>query len=303
MTTPTYTDNGEFYFHEPWHDKFEKTILGHRWGNNALAPNDIREFFDLLAYHPGTARHIAGKLCRRFINYNPPQGVVDSVAATFYNNRYAPDQLERTYRTLLNSSAFKDPANWGVILKRPMDSLVSAMRVANTNYIPAPSDRNSNSIFSTYLGRGGHRPFYWSSPDGYPMEEQHWMGGNALMYVLRGFDFICDRDTGDQNEAMVPLLRDTQEADPAELPDHSPNQLAAFWLNRILGYTPNGGWQGTTQHAAVMKFMQQSSLDQFANQGEDEPFPDIAANYPLYPHERLRGMVKLIMSTPDFLYR
>lgn len=295
-----YTDDGSFFFYEPWHDTFEKTILGHRWGNNAIAPNDIREFFDLLAYHPATAQHIAGKLCRRFISYDPPQSVIDNVAATFYNNRYASDQLERTYRTLLNSSAFKNQANWGVILKKPAETLISAMRVANTNYIPAMSDRNSNSIISFYMDRARNRPFYWQSPDGYPMEEEHWLGGNALMYSLRGIDFICDRDTGDQDEAVVPLVRETQNAG---LPSHTPNSLAAFWLERVLGYSPDGGWQGTSEHTAIRTFMQKNYLNDTL-QDPDEPFADISENrYPQYVHERLRGMIKLVMSTPDFLYR
>jgi len=296
-------DNAEFFFYEPWHDTFEKTILGHQWGNNAIAPNDILEFFDLLAYHPGTARHIAGKLCRRFISHNPPQGVIDEVAQTFYDNRYASDQLERTYRTLLNSDAFKDPANWGVIKKRPMDLLVSALRVGGSNWLPTPTDRQSWDIINRYMGRAGNRPFYWRSPDGYPMDEQHWLGSNSLLYVLRGIDFLCDRDRDRGIDALMPVLYTSENASVNALPDHSPNSLCSFWLNQVLGYTPGGGWVGQPLHNALTDFMARNPDDP-SLWPKDAPFPDIGENrFPFYVNERLRGMVKLALSTPEFQYR
>ena len=138
-----YEDSGEFFFYEAWHDNGSKKILGHQWETFAVAPGDIRQFFDLLSYHPGTARHIAGKLCRKFISYEPPQAVIDAVADTFYQQRYAPDQLEQTYRTLFQHTVFKDAANYGKLFKRPLDAMVSAMRVCESEYAPAIGDANN----------------------------------------------------------------------------------------------------------------------------------------------------------------
>ena len=45
---------------------------------------DIVQFLDIIAYHPGTAQHIAGKLCRRFVSETPSQALIDEVANTFY---------------------------------------------------------------------------------------------------------------------------------------------------------------------------------------------------------------------------
>lgn len=64
-----YEDTGEFFFYEPWHDKFEKTILGNHWGNNELAPGNPPESLNGLAtvmsidnedtssFHPNSGRY------------------------------------------------------------------------------------------------------------------------------------------------------------------------------------------------------------------------------------------------------
>jgi uncharacterized protein (DUF1800 family) len=298
-----YEDTGEFYFYEPWHDKFEKTILGNHWGNNELAPGDILEFFDILAYHPGTARHIAGKLCRRFISHEPEQSVIDAVADSFYQNRYASDQLEQTYRTLFLSDEFKNPGNFGKIFKRPMEAMVSALRVCGSGYTPAMVDDSQyGSIIYYFMQRAGQRPFYWPAPDGYPDDEEHWQGSNGLLYVMRYMDWICDRDYYTE-KPLLPLLDITLAASPQALPVHSPNALATFWLKRILGYSPDGGWEGTDLHTKLRDFLSQNPNDP-GLWPVDTAFIDISSNSgPYYFYERLRALVKLILTSSEFLYR
>jgi len=297
-----YEDTGGFFFYEPWHDKYIKIILGHMWADNAVAPGDIREFFDILSFHPGTARHIAGKLCRRFISHEPPQTAIDDVAETFYQNRYADDQLEQTYRTLFQHAAFIDTANFGKVFKRPMDTMASALRVCESDYAPTIGDSNYWSIIYYYMSRAGQQPFAWPAPDGYPLEQEHWQGANGLLYLMRGMDWLCDRDYYNEDRIM-PILEVTLAASAQELPIHSPNALTTFWLNRILGYTPDGGWPGTELHTSLRDFMSQNPADP-ALWPVDVALPDISSNsYPYYIHERLRALVKLILSSSEFLYR
>ena len=293
-------DTGEPFFYAPWHDEFEKTILGHKWSNFAGAPGDIKQFFDLLAYHPGTAQHIAGKLCRKFISPNPSQSIINAVANTFYEHRYAPDQLERTYRTLLTSSDFKNSANWGTIFRRPMEVLIAACRVCNANWFPAPGDEHSSTVIGFYMGRAGQRPFYRRTPDGFPQEAEPWLGANSLLYVLRGIDWICDRER--DGNRMLPLRDLTEGAGAGALPNLSPNNLASFWLRRVLGYTPSGGWEGKRIHTAMRDFMR-SNPEDTSLWPSDSPLPDLEDVRPTFRHDRLRGMVKLALSSPDFLYR
>lgn len=296
-----FKDSGEFFFYDEWHDPWIKSILGHMWGDFALAPNDIRQFFDLLSYHPGTARHIAGKLCRRFISHEPPQAVIDAVANTFYQQRYAADQLEQTYRTLFQHAAFKDTGNYGKLFKRPFDAMVSAMRVCKSTYAPAIGDSNNWRIVYYYMSRAGQRPFAWPAPDGYPYEQKHWQGSNGLLYLLRSFDWMIDRDFSNEN-AVMPVTEVTLAATTQELPSHTADNLTTFWLVQILGYAPDGGWPGTALHTNLRDFMRLNPSNP-ALWPADAVLEIAGDSYPDYLNERLRGLVKLILSSSEFLYR
>lgn len=135
---------------------------------------------DLLAFHPGTAKHIALKLCTHFLNDTPPQSLVDKVSQTFFDARHDPDQLEQAYRTLLLSDEFKDTSTWGAKLKRPFETVVSAMRACDADFTVRPDDSESRYLMC-YMERTGQRPFYWRAPDGYPDKRSHWEGGASLV--------------------------------------------------------------------------------------------------------------------------
>jgi len=294
-------DTGEFYYYEDWHDLFEKTILGYRWDNFSANPEDIGQFFDILAFHEGTAKHIAGKLCRRFISDSPPQSIIEAVAATFIQHKNAPNQLEKVYETLFLSAEFMDPNNFDSKLKRPFELVVSAMRAVGSDFMPKPNDSHTNTLVTYYMHRSGQRPFYWPAPDGYPDKKEHWSGGTVLIYVMRCFDWLLDENYNDP-ERVVPMMDITLSAPNHWLASHSPNDLTTFWMRRIIGYQPNGGWPGTDLHTKLRDFMRQNPNDP-QQWPADIPFPDITTTSNPYIYERLRGLVKLILSTPEFLYR
>jgi hypothetical protein len=152
------------------------------------------------------------------------------------------------------------------------------------------------------MHRAGHRPFYWPAPDGYPEDQQHWLGSNGLLYVLRCMDWLCDRSYSTEDRVM-PILPITQAASLDDLPSNSPNDLATFWLSRILGYAPEGGWPGSSLHTNMRDFLVQNPNDP-SLWPADIPFTDIDGTYsPWYFYERLRALVKLILSSSEFLHR
>lgn len=294
-----YTDDGSHFFYETWHDKFVKIILGYQWNDNYPAPDDIQQFFDILAYHPGTARHIAGKLCRRFIGPEPSQAIIDAVADTFYEYRYYSTQLERTYKTLFLSDEFKNPDNFGTVFKRPMDAMISALRVCESDYCPGGDyESRDGTIIYYYMNRCGEKPFDWPTPDGYPLAESHWQSSNSLIYLMRFVDWICDQSAYDPD--AVVHIRDLTVAEGP--PITTPNSLATFWLTRILGYTPTGGWPGNNLHTQIQQFLMNNPNDEYGA-GADTEIDITENNYPYYFFERLRGAVKLILSSSEFLYR
>ena len=301
-------DTGEWRFYEDWHDNGAKNFMGKSWP----AFSGIQEVYDLLnvlAFHPGTAKHISLKLCRRFISDNPPETLVDSVAQVFYDNRHQPNQLELVYRAILLSNEFKDTSTWGSKMKRPFETIVSAMRSGGADFNIMPGDSTSNSFMWTFQ-RAGQLPFRWIPPDGFPDERIFWEGGASLVHTWRTLDWMISRWDGD-SEHIFRIQRITQTWLAPNL--HTPNGLAEFWLTIILKWTPTGGWPGTTLHTLIRDFMRTRPDDDPSLWPEDYPIdvfhenlldPNVNTNpWPYYWRDRLYGMVLLIFMSPEFMQR
>jgi uncharacterized protein (DUF1800 family) len=153
---------GRVEFRPQDHDDGEKAVLGRRIPAGG-GPRDLERVLDIVAHHPSTARHLATKLCRRFIDEDPPEAAVATVAQTFEQTR---GDIRSVLRTLFNTSAFHNAAP--TRFKRPFRFVISALRAsaAETDGI-GPLE---------YLQRMGHAPFQYSTPDGYPDEAAPWLG-------------------------------------------------------------------------------------------------------------------------------
>ncbi|HWL92402.1 MAG TPA: DUF1800 domain-containing protein [Phycisphaerae bacterium] len=144
------------------HDNDEKTVLG-----NYVAPGggqaDGDAVLNVLAYHPSTAAFISRKLCKWFYAENPPQTLVDAVAATYTSTG---GDIKEMLRTLFHAV---DPLAAPLKYKRPYHQFVSAMRATGAAV-------TATSGLRTQLSAAGHHPFSWGPPDGYPDSLDHWVG-------------------------------------------------------------------------------------------------------------------------------
>lgn len=145
------------------HDDGEKVVL------DKVIPSgggvaDLDRVVELVCSHPSTARHIAQKLCRRFIADPPPDAAVDSVADAFTSSR---GDIKSTLWALFETKAFR--ITRGNLFKRPWWYVVSALRATN-----ASTDGGAPIV--EYLHRMGHAPFQYPMPDGYPIEQEPWLG-------------------------------------------------------------------------------------------------------------------------------
>src|SRR6185503_18156560 len=108
------------YLYRPtWHDRFQKHVLKVLLPADQPDQVDGNTVLDILAAHPGTARYVCRRLCRRLISDTPSQATVDAAAAVFNSQRAAPDQLKQVVRTILLSDEFR--ATWGAKAKRPFE--------------------------------------------------------------------------------------------------------------------------------------------------------------------------------------
>lgn len=299
------------------HDIGQKTVLGEFAPANTPYATEHQRFLDRLAYHPGTARHIALKLARRFIGDDPPQAVVDAAADVFWQNRMAPDQIRLTVRTILLHDAgpgsFRDIGNFGNKVKKSFEAVVSALRAVGADFTIRRDDGESNSFMDRFR-RSGHRPFDWRPPDGFPDESDYWLGGGAFVHAWRTIDWTLDENTGnDQGPPLAPVLSITQTEFSDSPTEHTPNKLANFWLKRVFGWAPHptDGWQGTPLHAAIRDFMCRNTdtvslfnADVGIGNGPAGNTAGLGTDSgPNYWHSRLRGMIGCILFSPQFMVR
>ncbi len=153
---------GRVAFKPELHDDGPKSVLGHRIPPGE-GQNDLDHVLDIVGLHPATARHLATKLCRRFVDDNPPEEAVKAVAEIF---RASAGDIRRTLRALFQTRAFLTTR--GNKFKRPFHFLISTLRATGAR------TRAQESLLQ-YLLRMGQSPFQYPTPDGYPQESGPWM--------------------------------------------------------------------------------------------------------------------------------
>ena len=166
---------GRVEFHSHHHDDGAKTVLG-QWIPAKGGEHDVDLLLDRVVRHPATARHLATKLCRRFIAEAPPTAAVDAVAAAF---TASDGDIRATMAALVATSDFRSPAVRGARLRRPFDHLTACVRATGGTTDGGPA-------LTEYLRRLGHAPFQYPTPDGYPDEASAWTGGLLWRWRLAG---------------------------------------------------------------------------------------------------------------------
>jgi hypothetical protein len=232
---------------------------------------------DQLATHPSTALNICRKLCRRFISDSPPSRIVKSATHLFVKHMDAPDQLKIVVAHILRSPEFR--MSWGGKVKRPFESIVSAIRATNLDFMLQSDDQDSNSFMWRY-SQIGQAPFACQEPGGYPDVKSHWQTSTTLIMRWRMINWLVDLK--DENGRFrLNLLAQTETS------NHTPAGIVDFWINRLLGYQ--------------MSLPDRQLLINFIAQGFSLNEELDLSNWLV--QDRLREMVALILNTPQFQLR
>jgi uncharacterized protein (DUF1800 family) len=278
---------GAFVFDAASHDRFQKTVLRAFFPANTgiSSPVDGQKVYDLLANHPGTAKFIAHKLCRRLIADDPPESVVNAAAAVFYNNRAAPDQIKQTLRAILLSQEFQ--TTWAQKVKRPFDSAAAMLRAVmcspNSTFAP---DTKKEDFYWRYDATG-QSMFARRSPDGYPDISTAWRSTTSLLMRWRLCNWIIEEGIPlDRTDVRLNLI----EQMPGVV--RNAQSLAKYWCERIFGVA--GVDVNTSPYYNV--FVETRN---FMAQGSG--FSIVLADNDVT--ERVPRMVALILQSPDFQWR
>jgi uncharacterized protein (DUF1800 family) len=185
---------GKVEFQPEFHDDGAKVVLGQPIPSG-LGPHDLDRVLDIVGLHPSTARHLATKLCRRFISDPPPPEAIPTVSRAFLGSG---GDIQTTLRALFQTPAFLSAR--GVKFKRPFHFVIAALRTTNARLKP---DRH----LVEFLERMGHVPFHCPTPDGYPSEPEPWIGS-----LLWRWNFAVTLQEDGLNGARIDLAALMQNA-------------------------------------------------------------------------------------------
>lgn len=143
----------------------------------------IKSLLNYLSMHPETAKTIALKLGRRFVEDVPSQQFIKDISGVFLASK---GDIKATLKAVYQHSDFKNAT--GTKLKRPGEDYISVARALNVwpNFSNlgvwkgvTKEFRFVSPIVRDDLSQMGHIPLGWPFPDGYPDVAPAWVNANS----------------------------------------------------------------------------------------------------------------------------
>ncbi len=312
------TGTGAFEYTDTDHDNLsEKNFLNVRLAPNQAPQDDGLNVLDVLAGrpqarvrtdgpienqrpvigpHPGSAKYICRKLARRLISDNPPQALVEAAAQVFLAEYQSADQLKKVVRFILLWSPTPGglplfATAWAEKIKRPFEVAMAMCRAvqadmrfqtytgaSSNNGTPVPAHWDDEDEFFYYYEPMGQAIFEWHPPNGFPDRKEAWKSTTSMLVRWKFAYWLANAGT-DANNDHVSVDYVGQNSGNTAI------DIADYWIKRILGRPLRD-----VDRNEIVRFMQ-------GTYGPSSVLPakDIK--------DRLKYMVALILSTPDFNFR
>lgn len=169
-------ERGLFVYQQAWHVTGPVRVLGWHTGNADPAKGlDVAiSLVRYLAAHPATARRVAEKLVRRFVDDSPPPGLVASAARVYRAHGTA---IVPVVRHIVLSREFAHAADSKS--QRPLEWAAQAVRALGLQQDPSMHTQGSGVV--RLLEELGQVPFGWRQPDGYPDVTGAWASTASML--------------------------------------------------------------------------------------------------------------------------
>lgn len=161
---------GDFFYNDKLHDKGEKVVLGHVIAAGG-GMDDGEKVLDILASHPSTAHFISQELAKRFVADDPPDSLVQKMAATFLKTG---GDIREVMKTMLASREFWSQGAYRAKIKTPFEMVASSVRALDANV----SDAFALANQVENLGEPLYRKL---EPTGYSNLNSEWVNSAALL--------------------------------------------------------------------------------------------------------------------------
>jgi uncharacterized protein (DUF1800 family) len=192
---------GGFEYDDRKHDKGEKLVLGVKIPAGG-GKDDGLKVIDILAHSPQTAHFISKSLAIRFVSDNPPEALVQKMAATFMST---DGDIREVMSTMLKAPEFWAPANFRSKVKSPLEMVVSSIRALN-------ADVDFVQQMNGTMNQLGEPLYRKLEPTGYSNRSTDWMNSASL---LARMNFANNLAQGHVNGVKVDLSQFS--ADPAAI--------------------------------------------------------------------------------------
>lgn len=160
----------KFRFNERAHDNGEKTVLGVRIPAGGGIEDGLK-VIDILTAHPSTAKFISRKLAQRFVADEPPQPLIDRMAATFLKSN---GDIKAVLRTMIASPEFFSAGAYKAKMKSPLEMVAGALRSTSAtidNTLPA----------AQAIANMGQPLYRKQEPTGYSNNGEEWLNSAGLL--------------------------------------------------------------------------------------------------------------------------
>ena len=173
-----------FRFSADRHDQGTKSWLGRKVEANGQAEGEMA--FDVLATHPGTARHIAFQFAQAFVADDPPPALVQRLADRFLASQ---GNLRELTKCLIESDEFWRREVYQAKFKTPYQYLLSSLRaVTRVDGLPPDTQKLLGA-----LAQAGMPLYGAQTPDGYKNTAAAWMNPEALAQRIQFAQTLSDR--------------------------------------------------------------------------------------------------------------
>jgi len=180
----------DYVYRKNAHDRGEKLVLGETFPRNQGEAEGVR-LLELLARHPATAKHLARRLCARFVADNPPESCVLAAAAAYTSS---DGDIREVLRAIVKDAAFWAPAARASKLKTPLELLASAARALGAK-------PDGSLALSKTMAELGEPLLQERVPTGYPDSEPEWASGGGM---LARMTFASELGSGNVRGLEVP---------------------------------------------------------------------------------------------------
>jgi len=264
-----FPNTGEFYYFDGFHDNYQKRVLGNEIKSNQPPMADGKRVLDLLARHPGTAKHLCQKFLQRFMGDTYPDSLLQKAQEAWLKNVDSPDQIKITLETIFLSAEFMN--HEATKVKRPYEFMVSTARVTNAEFTP-------NMRLHWTISSLGYKPLMWPSPTGHPDKDTYWMGPGAMLRRWKTINTILWwKEFG--------VFKFDFTANTPEKLTYS--EIVDYWSMKTIGKKLEDKYK-----ADVVKL--------FSGGSDPATLPDLPADT---LEGRMSMLLQFLLSTPDFQSR